>query len=119
VPKLYFFVTTYSKQDCGKKFCTYCKKKQPFGHFCYVAPLKATNLSEKYIYVCFVTERTQDLETHDGPFEHVPNIIFAQQMYYKCVTMDDMNVDCEQCGSRTHVFWQEPVGKFIELLSTI
>ena len=27
--------------------------------------------------------------------------------------MDDLIVDCEQCGKRTHIFWQDPVGKFI------
>jgi len=27
-----------------------------------------------------------------------------------------MNVDCEQCGKRTHVFWQDPIGKFIDYL---
>ena len=31
----------------------------------------------------------------------------------KCEALDDLNVDCEQCSKRTHVFWQEPVGKFI------
>jgi hypothetical protein len=27
-----------------------------------------------------------------------------------------MNVDCEQCGKRVNVFWQDPVGKFIDYL---
>ena len=30
--------------------------------------------------------------------------------------MDDLIVDCEQCGKRTHMFWQDPVGKFIHYL---
>jgi len=30
--------------------------------------------------------------------------------------MDDMNADCDQCGKRTHVFWEDPVGKFIDYL---
>ena len=35
-------------------------------------------------------------------------------MRSKCEAVDDLNVDCEQCGKRTHVFWAEdPVGKFI------
>jgi len=27
-----------------------------------------------------------------------------------------MSVDCEQCGKRIHVFWQDTVGKFIDYL---
>ena len=30
--------------------------------------------------------------------------------------MDNVNVDCEQCGKRVHTFWQDPVGKFIDFL---
>jgi hypothetical protein len=68
-----------------------------------VAQPKATKLSENYMYVFFDTECTQDLEKRDGSFEHVPNLISAQQMCSKWVTIDDMHVDYEQCGPRTHV----------------
>ena len=34
----------------------------------------------------------------------------------KCEAVDDIGVICEQCGKRTHVFWQDPVGKFIDYL---
>ena len=37
-------------------------------------------------------------------------------MCSQCEAVGDMNVDCEQCGKRTHVFWQDPVGKFIGFL---
>ena len=30
--------------------------------------------------------------------------------------MDDLSADCEQCGKRTHMFWQDPVGVFIDYL---
>jgi len=30
--------------------------------------------------------------------------------------MDDMNADCDQCGKRTHVFWEDPVDTFIDYL---
>jgi hypothetical protein len=60
---------------------------------------------------------TQDLAKCDGSFEHIPNLVCAQQMYSKCEAVDDLSVDCVQCGKRTHVFWTEdPVGKFIEYL---
>jgi len=37
-------------------------------------------------------------------------------MYSKCEIVDNVNVDCEQCGKRVHTFWQDPVGKFIYYL---
>ena len=111
--------TTDSKHECYKRFCNYCIKGQPSGHFCYVDPLKPSKLTDRFLYVFFDTECTQDLEKHDGSFEHIPNLIHvcAQQICSKCEALDDLNVDCTQCGKRTHVFWAEdPVGKFIDLL---
>ena len=76
-----------------------------------MAPLKPSKLLDKCLYIFFDTERTQDLEKRDGSFEHVPNLICAQQMWFKC-----LSVDCEQSGKRNYVFWQEPVGEFIDYL---
>jgi len=73
-----YTVTTDSKHECFKRFCNYCIKKQPFGHFCYVAPLKPSKLTDRFLYVFFDTECTQDLEKHDGSFERIPNLICAQ-----------------------------------------
>jgi hypothetical protein len=81
-----------------------------------VAPLKPSKLSDKDMYVFFDTECTQDLEKRDRSFEHVPNLICAQQMCSKCIAMTNMNVDCEQCGKGIHVFWEDLVGKFIHYL---
>ena len=111
-----FTVTSDSTHECFKKFCDYCCKNQPSDHVCYVPPLKPIKLSDRFLYVFFNTECTQDLERDDGAFVHVPNLICAQQICSKCEEVYDMNVDCEQCGKRTHVFWQEPVGKFIDYL---
>jgi hypothetical protein len=109
-----YLVTYDSKHECFKKICTFCNKRQPSGHLCYVAPLKPSKLSNRYMYVFFDTECTQDLKKRDGSFEHVPNLICVQQMCCKCEAVEDVNVDCEQCGKRVHSFWQDPVGKFID-----
>jgi len=103
-----YLISSDNKHECFKKFCNYCNKKEPSGHFCYVAPLKPSKLSDRFLNVFFDTECTQNLERHDGAFVHVPNLICAQQMCSKCETVDDMNVDCEQCGKRTHVFGKTP-----------
>jgi hypothetical protein len=60
-----YLVTSDNKHDCFKKFCTFCNKKQPSGHSCYMAPLKPSKLSNRYMYVFFDTECTQDLEKRD------------------------------------------------------
>ena len=56
---------------------------------------------------------TQDLVKCDGSFEHVPNLICVQQACSKCEVVDDLIVDLNSIGKRTHMFWQDPVGKFI------
>ena len=68
------------------------------------------------MYVFFDTECTQNPERCDGSFEHVPNLISAQQTCSKRETVDDLSADCEQCGKRTHMFWYDPVGEFIDYL---
>ena len=37
-------------------------------------------------------------------------------MCCKCETVEDLNVDCEQCGKRVCSFRQDPVGKFFDYL---
>jgi len=79
-----------------------------------VDPLKPSKLSDRFMYVFFDMECTQYFEKHDGSFEYIPNLVCAQQMCTKCEAVDDLSVDCKQCGKRTHMFWAEdPVGKFI------
>jgi hypothetical protein len=114
--KLQFLLTSDSKHECFKRLCNICNKKQPSGHFCYMAPLKPRKLSSRFMYVFFDAERTQDLEKHEGSFEHVPKLICAEQMCSQCQASEDLSVDCKQCGKRVHVFRQDPVGKFIEYL---
>jgi len=70
-----FTVTSESKHECFKKFCNYWNKKQPSGHFCCLAPLKPSKLTDKFMYVFFEAEWTQDLEKCDRSFEHVPNLM--------------------------------------------
>jgi len=41
-----YSVTGDSKHEFFKKFCNICNKKQTSGHFCYVAPLKPSKLSD-------------------------------------------------------------------------
>ena len=101
-----YLVTFNSKHECFKKFYTYCNKKQHSGHLCYVAPKKPSKLSNKYLYAFFDRKSTQYLQKRDGSFEHVPNLICAQQMCCQCEAVEYVNVDCEQCEKRAYSFWQ-------------
>ena len=58
-----------------------------------MAQLKPSKLSNKYFYVFFNTECTEDLEKCDGTFQHVPNLICAQQICSKSQAVDDVNFD--------------------------
>jgi hypothetical protein len=46
-------VTGDSKHECDKRLRNSCNQKQPSDHYCYVAPLKPSKLSDKYMYVFF------------------------------------------------------------------
>jgi hypothetical protein len=37
-------------------------------------------------------------------------------MCAECQDVDDIDIPCDQCGQRSHVFWEDPVGKFIDYL---
>ena len=76
-----FTVTGDSERECIKRFCTYCYKNQPSGHFFYVAPLKPSKMTDWILYVLFDTECTQDLEKDAVSFKHIPNLIRAQRMF--------------------------------------
>ena len=82
-----------------------------------MAPLKPSKLTDRFMYVFFNTECTQDIQKHDGSFEHIPNLISSQQICCKCEAVDDLSVDFTHCGKRTHVFRTEHhVFNFIDYL---
>jgi len=114
MPKLFILVTSDSKHECYKKFCTFCNKKQPSGHLCYVAPLKPSKLSNKYFTFSLIRNAHKTLKSVMGLLSMFRTS--CAQMCSKCETVDDVNVNCEQCGTRDHTFWQDPVGKFIDYL---
>jgi hypothetical protein len=63
-----FAVTGDSKHENFKRFCNYCNKKQHSDQFCYVALLKPSKLTDRFLFVFFDTECTQDIEKHHGSF---------------------------------------------------
>jgi len=86
-----FTVTSDWKHEYFKAFCNYCNKKQPLRHFGYLAPLKPSKLTDRFF---FDSEYIQEFEKHDGSFEHIPNLVCAQQMCSKCEAVGDLSVVC-------------------------
>ena len=94
-------VTGNSKHESFKRFCNYCKKKEAEGHFFYVVPLKPSKLTDRFVYVFFDTECTQDLM---GPLS-IYRTSCTQQMCSNCEAVRDLSVDCRQCDKRTILVW--------------
>jgi hypothetical protein len=110
-----YLVTSDSKHECFKNFVLIVIKNNL--HVIYATRLhNPSKVSNKNLYIFFDMECTQDPEKFDASFENVPNLVCVQQMCSKCEAVDDVNVDCEQCGKRVHTFWHDPVGKFIDYL---
>ena len=58
-----------------------------------MVPLKPSKVPDKFLYVFFDMECTQNLQKRDGSSEHVSNVICAQQMCCECEAVDDLTVD--------------------------
>ena len=52
--------------QCFKRFFNYCNKKQLSGHFCYVAPLKPSRLTDRFIYVFLTRSAHRTLKSMMG-----------------------------------------------------
>ena len=76
-----FTATGDNNHEGFKRFCNNCNKYQPSGHFCDVAPLKPTKLTNRFMYVFFDTECTQDFEKHDGSLEHIPTSYVLSRLF--------------------------------------
>jgi len=62
-----FTVTTDSKHECFKRFCNYCIKKQPSGHFCYVSPMKPCKLTDRFRMSSLIRSAHRNLKSMMGP----------------------------------------------------
>jgi len=62
-----FTVNGDSKHECFKRYCNYCNKKQLSDHFCYVAPLKPSKLTNRFMYVFFDRSANRTVKSMMGP----------------------------------------------------
>lgn len=110
---------------CGMKMCLRCKGVRPTQHDCYfpTASIKEEEGDEfdKTIFVFFDFETTQNdrLPTATEKFEHKVNLCVAQQVCRYCMNdFDNLEINCEYCGKREHIFEGENSLKyFMEYLA--
>jgi len=72
--------------------------------------------SDTVHFVFYDFETTQDTKYSDSATVHVPNLVCLQKFCSKCENIQDINIDCEQCGRRKHTFWDDPVGDLLTYL---
>jgi len=48
--------------------------------------------------------------------EHIPILACARQFCTGCEMQDDIEMDCDRCGRRSHSFYDDPVGDLLPYL---
>ncbi|XP_071850632.1 uncharacterized protein [Apostichopus japonicus] len=89
--------------ECGIEYCSKCQKRQPCDHLCYMQPLLSDDADgtkedddqqknlKRMIFFYFESR----IEA-DG--QHVPNLCVAQVVCDQCLTEEDIDIPCEECG---------------------
>ena len=98
--------------DCSMRYCHTCKQNRATGHLCYMRPLKDVlpANANNVLYMFYDFETTQNKTYSDTANEHAPNLVCVQQFCAKCEEIEDCSIDCERCGRRRHLYWNDPVG---------
>ncbi|XP_031342123.1 uncharacterized protein LOC116170010 [Photinus pyralis] len=109
---------------CGIKKCVTCQADRPIRHLCYMAkntPDKK-KMNKDFVFVFYDFECRQDdqFENRANTYVHVPNLCVAQQLCKSCITNNtDINVPCDNCGPREHIFKEDPVNELLKLVSSL
>jgi len=72
--------------------------------------------SDDVLFVFYNFETTQDTKFSENATEHIPILACAQQFCTACEMQDDIEMDCDRCGSRRHSFYDDPVGDLLSYL---
>jgi hypothetical protein len=66
---------------------------------------------------CFYDfEATQNSRFSKTATLNVPNLVCLQQFCSRCEVIEDIEIDCDECGNRKHSFWDDPVGDMLSYL---
>ena len=107
------------KHECGVFYCKYCRMRHSRNSLCFMKPTVSSTRAKdkKYLYVFYDLETRQEdtYKNHPTTLEHVPNLCIAQQVCSDCLLNDAMTQRCNTCGTREHIFKQNPVTEFLDL----
>ncbi|CAH0546857.1 unnamed protein product [Brassicogethes aeneus] len=112
---------TKDKHRCGYAFCSICLSVKKLGHNCYMQPHKLSeqtksSIDNDFLFVFYDFECMQEKKMSNNSFLHEPNLCVAEQVCSKCITNEDINIDCRNCGKRQHIFSNNPVSSLMEFL---
>lgn len=119
-----YVVKKNTEHICGSKYCNICKDHMPVRHECYIAITKRKPKPKNgvlYIFFDFECYQTK-LLTKNDPLkkEHEVNLCVAHQACDKCRDNDNINIACQFCGEREHIFWgSNIVHNFMQYLGSL
>jgi hypothetical protein len=58
---------------------------------------------------------TQDTNFSENATEHIPILVCVQQNCSTCEMQDDIEMDCDRCGRRRNLFFDDPVDLLSDL----
>jgi len=93
-----YLMTSDSKHECFKKFCTFCNKKQPSGHLCYVAPLDLASYQTSICTFSLIRSAHKTLKSVMGLLS-MYRTSYVLNRCFKCEAVDDVNVDLNSVES--------------------
>jgi G:T-mismatch repair DNA endonuclease (very short patch repair protein) len=106
---------------CDEIYCNNCRVHRERGHKCYIKTLcnEIKNASQSMI-VYFDIECTLNTprgeDANDGTL-HEPNLLIAHSQCEKCKDIENVDVMCNFCGIRKHVFSTDPIDEFFKFLT--
>ncbi|CAH0556585.1 unnamed protein product [Brassicogethes aeneus] len=112
---------TKDNHKCGYKYCPTCLCVKPVRHNCYMQPNRISDKVKKsletdFLFVFYDFECMQEKELSSNIFLHEPNLCVVQQVCSNCITVDNIDLDCNKCGKRKHIFSEDPVGSLLNFL---
>ena len=110
-------ITERKRHECNKRWCEKCGESRENGHLCFMRTLRnVLPTSDTVLFVFYDFETTLDTKYSYSATVQVPNLVCLQQFCSKCEKVQDISIDCEQCGRRKHTFWDDPVGDLLTYL---
>lgn len=97
---------------CGTTYCKICKDTVSIRHDCYIAITKLKpkrKHGDLYVTMILNQHKQKKMGNDATKYKHEVVLCVAQQACDKCRSVSDVNLACEKCGQREHIFFGENV----------